>query len=72
MQQPSLVPGPNPLPPTSSVSWLHSLLRFARVIRFRWPLVVTVLIAAMLFGVLYYGTADRVYQARAQLLVQQM
>lgn len=51
--------------------WLHALLRFTRVVRFRWWLVAATLVATMLLGALYYASADRVYEAKAQLLVQQ-
>ncbi len=51
--------------------WLHALLRFARVVRFRWWLVAATMVATMLLGALFYVSADRVYEAKAQLLVQQ-
>jgi capsular exopolysaccharide synthesis family protein len=47
------------------------MLRFARVARFRWTLIAAVAIGIGLLATLYYATVDRVYQARAQLLVQQ-
>ncbi len=55
----------------TSVQVLHAILRFARLVRFRWTLIAGVAIAVTLLGGLYYATVDRVYQARAQLLVQQ-
>ena len=55
----------------SPVPWLHSWLRFIRVIRLRWSLVGAVVVAAVLLGLLYFATAERIYQAHAQLLVQQ-
>lgn len=57
--------------PSTSVQMLHALMRFGRVARFRWTLVAAAMIAVCLFGVLYFATVERVYQARAQLLVQQ-
>ena len=51
--------------------WLHALMRFTRVLRFRWWLVAATLVATMLLGALYYASADRVYEAEAELLVQQ-
>ncbi len=58
------------VPPTS-VQLLHAILRFARIVRFRWTLIAGALLAVSLLGVLYFATVERVYQARAQLLVQQ-
>jgi succinoglycan biosynthesis transport protein ExoP len=55
----------------TSVQVLHALLRFVRVVRCRWTLVATTSLCLGLLGILYYATVDRIYQARAQLLVQQ-
>jgi capsular exopolysaccharide synthesis family protein len=55
----------------TSVQLLHALLRFARVVRFRWTLVAATSLCVGSLGVLYYATVDRTFQARAQLLVQQ-
>lgn len=57
--------------PPTSVQFLHALLRFARVARYRWAMLSAVVIGIGILGTLYYATADRVYEARAQLLVQQ-
>ncbi len=51
--------------------WLQSWLRFLRVVRLRWPLIGAVLVGSVLLGILYFVTVERIYQARAQLLVQQ-
>ena len=53
------------------MQFLHALLRFARVARYRWAMLSAVVIGIGILGTLYYATADRVYEARAQLLVQQ-
>ncbi|MCA9168942.1 MAG: polysaccharide biosynthesis tyrosine autokinase [Planctomycetales bacterium] len=65
----------SPINPThnspTSVQVLHSLMRFGRIVRFRWTLVAVSLCATTVLGLLYFATVDRSYQARAQLLVQQ-
>lgn len=59
----------NSLP--TSVQLLHAILRFGRVVRYRWTYVAASLVVSALLGMLYFLTADRIYQAKAQLLVQQ-
>ncbi len=59
----------NQLP--TAVHLLHGVTRFARVVRYRWMLVATTMAGVLLLGILYFATAKRTYQARAQLLVQQ-
>lgn len=60
---------PNPTPAT--VDFLHNLLRFARVVRRRKEVVLGALALTSLLGVLYYASATRYYQAKAQLLILQ-
>jgi polysaccharide biosynthesis transport protein len=66
----TVTPASDSGPPTS-VQFLHVVLRFARVARYRWTMLAAVMIGFGFLGTLYYATADRVYEARAQLLVQQ-
>ncbi len=70
MNEPSSLPMLRPHE-SRTVPWLHSVLRFGRVVRFRWSLVAATLVAFVLLGLLYHVTAERVYEAHAQLLVQQ-
>lgn len=60
---------PNPAPAT--VDFLQNLLRFARVVRRRKEIVLGALAIAALLGGLYYASATRYYQAKAQLLILQ-
>ena len=55
----------------SSVQFVHSLLRFVQAVRYRKNLAITVFVAAMLLGGLYYATAPRRYSSKAALLVTQ-
>ena len=55
----------------SSADAVHALLRFLRVVLHRKMYVVSSLVLAGLLGGLYYFTANRIYQANAQLLILQ-
>ncbi|MEZ6119591.1 MAG: polysaccharide biosynthesis tyrosine autokinase [Pirellulaceae bacterium] len=57
--------------PVTSTQVVHSLMRFAFVLRHRWKLVVGVLAAFFALSCFYYFAATRMYAARAELLVQQ-
>ena len=50
---------------------MQSLLRFVRAVRYRKEVVFVALAAATILGSLYYVTATRYYQSKAELLIQQ-
>ena len=59
------------LTPPSSADSILAVMRFLRVVWQRRTYVVSALVVAGLLGVLYYFTAERIYQATAQLLILQ-
>ncbi|MEX1224645.1 MAG: Wzz/FepE/Etk N-terminal domain-containing protein, partial [Pirellulales bacterium] len=50
---------------------VHAALRFAKVVWRRRIYLFAAMAAALMLGMFYYGTADRVYQASASVLVMQ-
>ena len=60
---------PEELAPPSSADSILAVMRFLRVVWHRRLYVVSALVVAGLLGGLYYFTADRIYQATAQLLI---
>jgi len=57
--------------PPSSADSILAVMRFFRVVWHRRTYVVSALVVAGLLGALYYFTANRIYQATAQLLILQ-
>lgn len=57
--------------PDSTTHLVHAAMQFASAVRRRWRVVAAVLVAAALLGALYYATAERVYSAKAELLILQ-
>src|SRR5580698_4462796 len=62
---------PGEPPARSAAQMLHALLQFLRVVRHRQAVLIGTLVVAGLLGGLYYGTAVRLFQAKASLLVLQ-
>ena len=50
---------------------VHSVLRFLWLLRRRKSIVLAILAASIVLGIIYFGAAPRVYQAKAQILVKQ-
>lgn len=61
----------SPFPPASSVQSLslHALLRFGEAVKRRWGVIASTLLLAASAGVIFYVKTDRLYEARAELLV---
>jgi capsular exopolysaccharide synthesis family protein len=58
-------------PEGSAKHFVHSLMHFIRIVRYRKGVVITSVVVALLLGGLYYTTATRLYQSRAGILVTQ-
>jgi succinoglycan biosynthesis transport protein ExoP len=58
--------------PSSAAELIHSTLRFARLLYQKRMYVIASLAVTGLLGVLYLGTAPRIYQANAAVLVTQL
>ncbi|MEM7312507.1 MAG: Wzz/FepE/Etk N-terminal domain-containing protein, partial [Planctomycetota bacterium] len=50
---------------------VHSVMRFLWLLRRRKTIVLAILAASIVLGIIYFGAAPRVYQAKAQILVKQ-
>ena len=61
---------PTAVQTVSTTHIVYSVLRFLRVVRHRRAIVAVTLVIAGLLGAVYYATAERVYAAKARLLVQ--
>ncbi|GEM_PF-173030 len=57
--------------PDSTTHLVHAALQFAAAARRRWRVVAATLLSAGLLGALYYATAERIYSAKAELLILQ-
>ncbi|GAB6187045.1 polysaccharide biosynthesis tyrosine autokinase [Thermopirellula anaerolimosa] len=57
--------------PDSTTHLVHAAMQFAAAVRRRWRVVAAVLLAAALLGALYYATSERIYSAKAELLILQ-
>lgn len=57
--------------PDSTMHLVHAAMQFAAAVRRRWRVAASVLVAAALLGALYYATAERIYSAKAELLILQ-
>ena len=55
----------------SSAEVVHAIMRFLRIVMHRKMYVISSVVVVGLLGALYYFTATRIYQADAQLLIQQ-
>ena len=55
----------------SAKHFVHSLMHFLRIVRYRKGVVITSVVAALMLGALYYLTTTRLYQSRAGILVMQ-
>ena len=64
-------PATDDFAPPSSAESILAVMRFVRVVWHRGTYVVSALVVAGLLGGLYYFTAERIYQATAQLLILQ-
>ena len=51
---------------------MQTILRFLRAVQYRKGVIIVALVASCLLGGLYYTTTSRVYESRAELLIQQM
>jgi capsular exopolysaccharide synthesis family protein len=56
---------------SAEINIVQEALRFARVLRRRWRMMVLAVMTVSALGGLYYSTTTRIYESRATLLVQQ-
>ena len=65
---------PAPKPPSAESALethpLQALTRFVRAVRYRKEVVLVALVVTAVLGGLYYGSVARIYQSKAELLIQ--